>query len=278
VENKSDDQQPSLVHAEPVLAVKDVSETVAYWHQVLGFPQKWTWGDPPNHGGVSWQGGAFVQFSLNPQLAVISEGNSVWFRVKQLEQLYALHMEKAKVVSPLQNRPWGFAEYTVQEINGYYLTFSAPASNRERQAEKSLPDFRIAERTPTTAEFRKLAASVGWGKPSDPAVEVQWKSVAYALVAEDKQTGEAIGCAFLLGDNISIYYIKDVIVHKAWQGRGIGTTLMRELTRWVEKNAPNDATVGLFTGEHLATFYRQFGFVQACGMYRQIQHKLSGSY
>lgn len=42
-----------LSHAEPVLAVRNVAETVTYWHEVLGFPGKWTWGNPPNHGGVS---------------------------------------------------------------------------------------------------------------------------------------------------------------------------------------------------------------------------------
>ena len=60
-----------LSHVEPVLAVKDVTETVEYWHKVLGFPNKWTWGEPPNHGGVAWQG-VFVQFSQQPSLASVS--------------------------------------------------------------------------------------------------------------------------------------------------------------------------------------------------------------
>lgn len=271
MEKLPEDQAPTLVHAEPVLPVKNVSETVAYWNEVLGFPEKWTWGDPPNHGGVSWQGAAFIQFSLDSKLAAVSEGHSVWFRVRNLENLYKIHREKASVVSPPEIKPWGAEEYIVRELNGYYLHFSAPASHRARKAEKSATEIRMKERTPTVGEFTKLVKSVGWDGPSQgQGSEVPWKSVVYSVVAEDAQTSEAVGCAFLLGDNISFYYVKDLIVHPAHQGRGIGTALMRELTKWVEANAPNNATVGLFTGEHLAAFYRQFGFIQACGMYRQI--------
>ena len=59
---------PVIMHAEPVLPVQDVEATVSYWTETLGFKSKWTWGEPPNHGGVSW-GETFIQFTLNPELA-----------------------------------------------------------------------------------------------------------------------------------------------------------------------------------------------------------------
>ena len=75
---------PVFSHVEPVLAVKDILETTTYWHEVLGFPNKWTWGDPPDHGGVSWHG-VFIQFTLSPDLAEKSKGNSIWIRVKNID-------------------------------------------------------------------------------------------------------------------------------------------------------------------------------------------------
>ena len=97
--------QPTLLHVEPVLAVRDVLETTLYWHDVLGFPNKWIWGEPPNHGGVSWQG-VFVQFTLNPELASASKENCIWIRVRQLEQLYEFHQKKnAEIVETLENKP-----------------------------------------------------------------------------------------------------------------------------------------------------------------------------
>jgi GNAT superfamily N-acetyltransferase/uncharacterized glyoxalase superfamily protein PhnB len=263
------DDKPSILHVEPVLAVRDVSETIAYWHEVLGFSQKWTWGDPPVHGGVSWNGNGFIQFSLNPKLAVISEGHSVWIRVKHLNQFYQMHQKNAKVVSPLQNRPWGMAEYTVQEINGYYLTFSAPITDREKKVHSPVA-FRIVARNPSLAEFKSLTKAVNWTADPDADLERQWKSAVHVVVAESMENGRAIGCAFLCGDNINFYYVKDVIVHPDWQGRRVGTAMMNELTSWFEHHAPAHATVGLFTGEQLAPFYKQFGFAQACGMYRKV--------
>ena len=75
----------------------------------------------------------------------------------------------------------------------------------------------------------------------------------------------------MLGDNKTCYYIKDVIVHPAWQGKRIGTALMQNIMHWLEMNGAENATVGLFTGDNLAPFYRQFGFTQACGMYQAVK-------
>jgi len=274
-ENKEDSQRPTLLHAEPVLAVRNVSETVAYWHEVLGFPDKWVWGDPPNHGGVAWQGAAFIQFSHDPELAAVSEGHSVWIRTRNLETLYALHREKkAVIVDPLENKPWGFAEYTVQEINGYYVHFSEPTSAQQQRTEKLPQTVRVIARKPTTSEHQRLIAAVGWSPSTNiSTIDSLLASAVFTVVAENIQTGEVIGCALLLGDNVGFYYVKDVMVHPDWQGKRIGTTLMQEIMRWAETNAPDSATVGLFTGDHLANFYRQFGFTQACGMYRQINRQ-----
>src|SRR6185369_10857458 len=104
-----------LLHVEPILAVKNVAETIRYWHNTLGFPGKWTWGEPPSHGGVSWQG-TFIQFSQNPELATASKENSIFIRVRKLEALYDFHQKKnAEIVEPLENKPWGMAGYTIRE-------------------------------------------------------------------------------------------------------------------------------------------------------------------
>jgi uncharacterized glyoxalase superfamily protein PhnB len=142
-----------LSHIEPILAVHDVAETVSYWHNVLGFPDKWTWGEPPNHGGVSWQG-VFVQFSLDPKLASVSKGNSIFIRVRNLEALYKFHQNKnVEIVEPLENKPWGMAGYTVREINGYYIIFAAaPISSRKTAESITSESVKIISRIPTPKE------------------------------------------------------------------------------------------------------------------------------
>jgi GNAT superfamily N-acetyltransferase len=266
--------RPSLVQAEPVLAVNDVVETVNYYHEVLGFPEKWTWGEPADHGGVTWNGAAFMQFTLNADLAKLQHGQSVWMRTKRLELLFEMHQKnKAEIVASLQQRPWGFLDYTIRDINGYYVTFAEPLDGRKK-AESFPPTVSISSRTPTVDDVRKLSQSVGWQPSANAAIIKQIESAVYFAVAEDIDTNEIIGCAYLLGDNKTCYYIKDVIVHPAWQGRRIGTALVKALMDWLETHGAENATVGLFTGEHTAQFYKQFGFTQACGFYKQVKRKL----
>ena len=95
--------------------------------------------------------------------------------------------------------------------------------------------------------------------------------MTFAVVAEDKQHNETVGCSLLLGDNASFYYVKDVMVYPNWQRKRVGTALMQALTKWLEKNAANNALVSLITGETLESFYQQFGFAQAFAMIRYMR-------
>lgn len=275
--HKTNELQPVLSHAEPVVAVQDVSATIKYWQNVLGFPAQWTWGDPPTHGGVSWHG-VFVQFSQNPALAAVSKGHSIWIRVKHIKALYQFHQKnKADIVAPLENQPWGMAQYSVREINGYFLHFAAPVTERKKSLPRLPPTVKIVARKPTAREYRQLMASVGWGKDMDDAMAKERLAVVvFAVVAEDTESGDTIGCALLLGDQVSFYYVKDVMVHPDWQNRRVGTALMQELTHWLDSDAADKALVGLYTGENLAPFYQQFGFSKAFGMVRHVRHKTEG--
>lgn len=258
---------PVFSHAEPVLAVRDVKATIAYWQEVLCFPNTWTAGDPPDHAGVS-RNGAFVQFSLNPELAETSKGNSIWIRVNRIEALYALHREKgADVVATLQNMPYGFAEYTVRDINGYYISFAASASDREKNRDSIPGSFEIIPRAPTVAEHIGLAKSVGWGVWDDLAgLEARLASVVFGATAVEAETGNAIGCALLTTDGMEFYYVRDVIVHPDWQGRRVGAGLMQVMSDWINANLTNSAFVALITREQLEPFYQPFGFEKAFSM------------
>src|SRR6478735_3564345 len=120
------------VHAEPILAVQNIGDTLSYWKTELGLPDTWTWGDPPGYGGAAWNG-ALIQFSQNPDLGSVSKGNAIFIRVKNLEALYRFHQgKKVEIVEPLENKLWGMAAYTVKEINGYYIVF-AGASLRDKE-------------------------------------------------------------------------------------------------------------------------------------------------
>ncbi|MBN8652580.1 MAG: GNAT family N-acetyltransferase [Cytophagales bacterium] len=272
-ENPVDYQQLSLDHVEPVLPVRDVNQTIAYWREVLGFREQWTSsGEPSDIGAVSW-GAVHVQFYSSKDFVEHAVRHYVWIKVRQLSDLYAMHQKnKAEIVTPLQPTGWGFSEYIVQDINGHHLIFTAPGTEIKDIPKQKVP-VKIVERIPTFEEVCKLTESVNWKAPDPSSYNQNLESTVYAVVSENSETGEAIGCAFLLGDSKSIFYVKDVIVHPQWQHQQVGTKMMRAIEQWLDTNAPVGATAGLFSGEQLAPFYKQFKFVQACGMYRVIEHK-----
>ncbi|MBS1603534.1 MAG: GNAT family N-acetyltransferase [Bacteroidetes bacterium] len=267
---------PVFSHVEPVLPVRDLPGTISYWQEVLGFTSQWTWGDPPDIGAVSWQT-VHVQFYLQPEWK--GGGCSVWIRLHRIESLYRLHQQRgAEIVEPLESKPWGMAQYTVREINGHYLCFAGMVEEREKSVASMPSTVQIIGRLPGIKEFQRLQVSVGWGKEVVEAhtaaqvadVDMRTERVLGAAIfgVVAVVSGEVVGCALLVGDGVSYYYVKDVMVHKNWQGRRIGTALMRELVGWLNKNARRGALVGLFTRDGLEPFYKQFGFARGFAMLR----------
>jgi GNAT superfamily N-acetyltransferase len=197
----------------------------------------------------------------------------VWLRVKNIEALYQMHQDrKAEIVMHLEKQPWGFEEYVVRDLNGNYITFAAPASHGGDSKSEPLPAIvRIVGRMISPIEYRFLAESVGWAvTQTDEILRKKLEATLFIAVAENSETGEVIGCALVLGDGLSFFYVKDVMVHRDWQRKRVGSAIMKEIKRWLDVNAPDHALVGLFTGEGLTPFYQQTGFGKAFGMIRII--------
>ncbi|MEO5564302.1 MAG: GNAT family N-acetyltransferase, partial [Chitinophagaceae bacterium] len=213
-----------------------------------------------------------IQFTLNLQLAAAAKGNSIWIKVQHIDALYKFHQQKkAEIVAPLKNQPWGMADYTVRDINGYYIHFAAPATDREK-SEGVLPlTIRITGRKPTVQEYRELEIAMGGSSlEKEEMTEKRLNAIVFASVAEDTASGKLVGCALLLGDNASFYYVKDVWVIPDWQGKRVGFALMQEINNWLEKNAANKSLVALICSETLEPFYQQFGFTPAFSMIKNI--------
>jgi GNAT superfamily N-acetyltransferase len=79
---------------------------------------------------------------------------------------------------------------------------------------------------------------------------------AFVAVSE----GETVGMGRIVGDGAIYFYVQDVAVLRAYQGRGIGSQILTALVGWVARNAPEKAFVGLFTVPGTEPFYRGFGF------------------
>ncbi len=261
--------QPIFSHVEPVLPVEDVEATINYWQTVLGFPDKWVWGEPAVIGGVSWQK-ASVQFLKDKALAASSKGNSIWIRLQRIELLHAIHQKnKADIVDPLEMKPYGLGQYTVREMNGYYLHFAGNLEEREKSEQTMPAGIKIIDRPPTPSEY--IAFSDRPIMDDDIMVHKRLAALVFSVVAQETSTGKVVGFALLTGDDASYYYVKDVMVHPQWQGKRIGTAMMQRIDEWLQKNGANNAIVSLVARETLEPFYQQFGYSQSFGMIKYIQ-------
>jgi GNAT superfamily N-acetyltransferase len=121
----------------------------------------------------------------------------------------------------------------------------------------------IAERLPTVEEYRRLRASVGWRALPE---ETMARGLAGSLFAACALAeGEVVGTGRVVGDGGVYFYLQDVMVVPAWQGRGVGRQVTAALMGWLTAHAPPEAWIGLMASAGKAGFYETFGFRRRTG-------------
>ncbi len=246
-----------LKRSEPIFAVRDIQETVDFYRNVLGFESSWTWGTPVGFGGARF-GQVQVMFNLLPELAARVEEHQHFYYCDDLPALYQRHVAAgADIISPIENKPWGFREYIVRDPNGYHLRFSGPLQyEKPATALATIPDYiRIVERKPTREEFLALHTAVGWGETGDPTDIIDRALTAF--VAIDTRSNTAVGMTRVVRDAIKWHSLWDVAVRPEYQNQRIGTALVESAVERIKVLAPG-SIVHLFT--YKPAFYDKLGF------------------
>ena len=254
-------------HSVPILFSADVRRSIHYYTQVLEFDNKWEWDDPPSFGGVS-KDVVQIFFCNNGQG---HPGTWISINVKNVDEYYESIQQKGALIRTAPaDMDWGLREMLVEDPDGHIIRFGHGISNRKEKSSNMPATIAIIQQKPTVDEYRELSASVGWKVKENSIIEKVLQAALFAAVAFDTSVNKVIGCALVLGDGASFYYIKDVMIHRNWQNKNIGTALMQKVNDWVQENAAPDSLVGLYTMEYLAPFYRQFGFTEWFGMCRRM--------
>jgi catechol 2,3-dioxygenase-like lactoylglutathione lyase family enzyme len=102
------------------LAVSDVLAAAQFYAEKLGFFTAFTWGEPPTMAGVNL---GSVQIFLEHGTPS-PKGLAVYFVVGDADELFAFQRANGVViVQEPGDRPWGLRDYTVRDLDGYFLTF-----------------------------------------------------------------------------------------------------------------------------------------------------------
>jgi len=242
-----------VISSTAIFASSDIEATLAYYKDVLGFESSWTWGDPPTFGSAKF-GGVTIMFGLEPELAAKIRGHQHWINTANIDELYKSHLSNgAKVVSEIEDKPWGFREYVVEDLNGYHLRFAGPPSNDPPKSTSFPEGITIERRKPTGEEFAVVSMrSFEYDDPQKELLENTWNGI----VAMSPK-GEAIGVLRIMHDAKGWFSIWDVGVVPEWQAQRIGSTMMNEAIEMIREVSAH-ANVHLFTFKH--GFYERLGF------------------
>jgi len=123
--------------------------------------------------------------------------------------------------------------------------------------EKTPIEVKMVLRQLSAAENKSLTVSVGWDN-EDSHKDGSFHPRLFTVVAVHNNL--AVGAASVTGNGVDTFYVKDVMVRTEFQGRGIGTQMMREVMSWIEREVPKGDLVILLTGSLTTRFYERFGF------------------
>jgi catechol 2,3-dioxygenase-like lactoylglutathione lyase family enzyme len=115
--------------AVPIVPVRDVAATTAWYHDHLGFDVFVAEGDY----GIVGRGEAWIHF-CRPSEAVPDD--AIRIAVRGIDQLYA-HCVGDGIADPdvqVAEQPWGFREFSIVDVDGRSITFFEPPAGFDPRA------------------------------------------------------------------------------------------------------------------------------------------------
>jgi GNAT superfamily N-acetyltransferase len=121
-----------------------------------------------------------------------------------------------------------------------------------------MPEYEIAARNPTVAEYCALRAGAGLSPRSAEIVRIALPNTLFAVVIED--CGRAVGMGRVVGDGGTVFQVADIAVLPEHQGRGLGKRILDAIDVWLRQTARPGAFVNLFADHGVAPLYARYGF------------------
>jgi ribosomal protein S18 acetylase RimI-like enzyme len=104
-------------------------------------------------------------------------------------------------------------------------------------------------------ELNDLLKTIGWGISSPKKLEDSL-NLSWGWITVRDDLNNLIGFVQVLSDGIKHAYILRLLVHKDYQGKGIGTSLMKNLMELLDEN---NLSPVLLTKPSEESFYSKFG-------------------
>jgi uncharacterized glyoxalase superfamily protein PhnB len=120
----------TLTASAPVLLVKDILQSAAYYRDKLGFTEQNLYGAPVNFAIIRRDGLSLMLAQLGkgqsilPHWQIVDKTWNVYFWVDDAEALYAEFIQSGAIIDyTLYTTPWGLKEFGVQDLDDYDIGF-----------------------------------------------------------------------------------------------------------------------------------------------------------
>ena len=109
-------------------------------------------------------------------------------------------------------------------------------------------------------DYNELRASVDFIQITPKRAKCALAHSLYKVIAVDGD--RPVGMARVVGDGGYVYFICDVIVHPAYQSRGLGRKIIENVLDWLENQVEEGETimVNLMSAMNKEDFYSKLGF------------------
>lgn len=118
--------------------------------------------------------------------------------------------------------------------------------------------MKIYENKLTAKQFFDVRTEVAFKEYPIESIEKALKNSVYVVHIEID--GEVAGIGRIIGDDEIAFLVKDVVIAPKFQGKGLGTIIMKRILRYIEENACEGAYIGLMSSSGKEDFYKKLGF------------------
>ena len=113
---------------------------------------------------------------------------------------------------------------------------------------------------PSMDQFFPLFLTTGWNNTYRAAPEELERALVNSQVVVTAYAAQRlVGLGRVVTDGVLHAMIYEMIVHPDWQGKGIGTQILRNLLDWCEQRNIRD--IQLFCARGKRSFYEKNGFI-----------------
>ena len=117
-----------------------------------------------------------------------------------------------------------------------------------------------SEQLPSAPEYAALFETTGWNRVYEASPEALGKALQNSWCsASAYDSGQLIGFGRIVSDGVLYAMIHDLIVHPSYQGRGVGSEILRKLIQNCRNAGIRE--IQLFSAAGRSEFYERFGFV-----------------